>query len=228
MSFRLLRLHGFRGLSLNLLGTALLIAACLFSDTVQADVKKADQAAAAEQTERVTTTRTESYWCTKCKRNHTRVVNYIVEEPINISVEPTTEHPQPSASKATEEPNTPEPNIAEQSSTPQSVTVSQQSATTSVLEMLNAQRSRRGLRSLQFDADLQRVAEMRVLKMVRMRMKGHPPGSFAPGRYEGVGWTSNSSPSEVRACYTSSPNMRAAGAAMAQGPDGVYFAVVYR
>lgn len=241
MSFRLLRLHGFRGLSFVLSGAALLMATCLCSDNAQADVEKADRVAAVEQTERVTATRTESYWCAKCQRNHTRVVNYIVEEPITTSVEPTPTQPQSSASKATAEPTVSEPTVTEAASTPQSVTVrkpaveasssasvEQSSATTPVLGMLNAQRSRRGLRTLQFDADLQRVAELRVLKMVRMRMKGHPPGSIAPGRYEGVGWTSNSSPSEVRACYTSSPNMRVAGAAMAHGPDGVYFAVVYR
>ncbi len=58
--------------------------------------------------------------------------------------------------------------------------------------------------------------------------KNHPPGSFSPGRYEGVGWSSSFSPSGVSACYTSDPRMTVAGAAMATGRDGVYFCVVYR
>jgi hypothetical protein len=64
--------------------------------------------------------------------------------------------------------------------------------------------------------------------MAARGLKSHPPGSFSPGRYEGVGWSSSYSPSGVSACYTSDPNMQYAGAAMATGRDGVYFAVVYR
>lgn len=97
-----------------------------------------------------------------------------------------------------------------------------------VLGVLNRQRSRQGLRSLRYDASLQAVAQRRVRQMASTGMKSHPPGSFAPGRYEGVGWSSSFSPSGVHACYTSDPNMTAAGAAMATGRDGVYFAVVYR
>ncbi len=94
--------------------------------------------------------------------------------------------------------------------------------------MLNNQRSRQGLRTLRYDATLQSVAERRARQMASMGLKSHPPGSFAPGRYEGVGWSSSFSPRGVSACYTSDPRMTAAGAAMVTGRDGVYFAVVYR
>ncbi len=97
-----------------------------------------------------------------------------------------------------------------------------------VLSRLNAQRSRQGLRSLRYDSSLQAVAERRARLMASTGTKSHPPGSFAPGRYEGVGWSSSFSPSGVHACYTSDPNMTSAGAAMAQGSDGMYFVVVYR
>jgi hypothetical protein len=99
---------------------------------------------------------------------------------------------------------------------------------TNVLSSLNAQRSRQGIGSLQYDPQLQAVAEQRAQKMASMSLKNHPPGSFAPGRYEGVGWSSSYSPSGVSACFTSDTRMQYAGAAMATGRDGVYFAVVYR
>ena len=99
---------------------------------------------------------------------------------------------------------------------------------TNVLSALNAQRARQGVGPLAFDPQLQMVAERRALTMARTGRKSHPPGSFAPGRYEGVGWSSSYSPSGVSACYTSDSRMRVAGAAMATGRDGVYFAVVYR
>lgn len=99
---------------------------------------------------------------------------------------------------------------------------------TNVLSALNAQRARRGIGQLGFDPTLQSVAERRALQMARTGRKSHPPGSFAPGRYEGVGWSSSYSPSGVSACFTSDSRMRVAGAAMATGRDGVYFAVVYR
>ncbi|MCC9642680.1 CAP domain-containing protein [Rhodopirellula sp. JC740] len=97
-----------------------------------------------------------------------------------------------------------------------------------VLSTLNAQRSRQGLRSLAYDPQLQAVAQRRAQQMAASGLKTHPSGSFAPGRYEGVGWSSSYSPRGVSACYTSDPNMRVAGAAMARGRDGVYFCVVYR
>jgi uncharacterized protein YkwD len=97
-----------------------------------------------------------------------------------------------------------------------------------VLAALNAQRARQGVRSLRYDAQLQAVAQRRVQQMAASGLKNHPPGSFAPGRYEGVGWSSSYSPSGVSACYTSDSRMSYAGAAMATGRDGVYFAVVYR
>ena len=97
-----------------------------------------------------------------------------------------------------------------------------------VLSTLNAQRARQGIGQLGFDPALQAVAERRAAEMARSGSKSHPPGSYAPGRYEGVGWSSSYSPSAVSACYTSDSRMRFAGAAMATGRDGVYFAVVYR
>ncbi|MGB7344666.1 MAG: CAP domain-containing protein [Pirellulaceae bacterium] len=100
--------------------------------------------------------------------------------------------------------------------------------TSNVLAMLNSQRARQGVGALSYDPTLQAVAQRRAQAMASMGIKSHPPGSFSPGRYEGVGWSSSFSPSGVSACYTSSPNMRYAGAAMATGRDGVYFAVVYR
>ncbi|WDQ16967.1 CAP domain-containing protein [Rhodopirellula sp. P2] len=101
-------------------------------------------------------------------------------------------------------------------------------AVSSVLSTLNAQRSRQGLRGLAYDPQLQAVAERRAQLMASTGLKTHPSGSFAPGRYEGVGWSSSHTPAGVSACYTSDPNMRVAGAAMARGRDGVYFCVVYR
>lgn len=97
-----------------------------------------------------------------------------------------------------------------------------------VLAALNAQRARQGISSLRYDPQLQAVAERRAQIMASRRLKSHPPGSFAPGRYEGVGWSSSYSPSGVSACYTRDRRMQFAGAAMATGSDGVYFAVVYR
>jgi hypothetical protein len=102
------------------------------------------------------------------------------------------------------------------------------SGVSNVLATLNAQRARQGVGQLAFDPQLQAVAERRAATMARTGMKSHPPGSFAPGRYEGVGWSSSFSPSGVSACFTSDSRMRVAGAAMATGRDGVYFAVVYR
>ena len=97
-----------------------------------------------------------------------------------------------------------------------------------VLSTLNAQRARQGIGQLGYDPDLQAVAERRAAEMARSGLKSHPPGSYSPGQYEGVGWSSSYSPSGVSACFTSDSRMRVAGAAMATGSDGVYFAVVYR
>ncbi|KAA1261803.1 hypothetical protein LF1_43630 [Rubripirellula obstinata] len=97
-----------------------------------------------------------------------------------------------------------------------------------VLATLNAQRARQGVGSLRYDPALQAVAARRAQMMASMNLKSHPPGSYAPGTYEGVGWSSSYSPSGVSACFTSDARMKAAGAAMATGSDGVYFAVVYR
>lgn len=99
---------------------------------------------------------------------------------------------------------------------------------TNALSMLNAQRGRQGISSLRYDPQLQAVAQRRVQQMAATGLKDHPPGSIAPGTHEGVGWSSSFSPSGVSACYTSDTRMHYAGAAMATGRDGVYFAVVYR
>lgn len=96
------------------------------------------------------------------------------------------------------------------------------------LSMLNTQRLRAGVSQLMPDAALQAVADRRAAAMAASGRKRHPPGSFAPGRYEGVGWSSSMSPSEIRACFTTDSRMQAAGAAMVPGRDGVYFCVVYR
>lgn len=93
---------------------------------------------------------------------------------------------------------------------------------------LNAQRARQGVGTLRYDPSLQAVAERRAQAMASMGLKTHPPGSFSPGTYEGVGWSSSYSPSGVSACFTSDSRMQYAGAAMATGRDGVYSAVVYR
>ena len=97
-----------------------------------------------------------------------------------------------------------------------------------VFQMLNSQRTRQGVPALRYDPTLQSVAQMRAQKMASMGVKNHPPGSFSPGRYEGVGWSSSYSPRAVSACFINDSRMRYAGAAMARGRDGVYFAVVYR
>ena len=106
--------------------------------------------------------------------------------------------------------------------------LSSSGGTSNVLSALNAQRARQGLGSLAMHSQLQAVAEQRAQLMASTGTKSHPPGSFSPGRYEGVGWSSSYSASGVSACFTSDPNMRVAGAAMATGRDGVYFCVVYR
>ncbi len=100
--------------------------------------------------------------------------------------------------------------------------------TSNVLAALNSQRAQQGVGALAPDGQLQAVAEQRAQLMASTGIKSHPPGSYAPGRYEGVGWSSSYSPSAVSACFTSDPSMRVAGAAMATGRDGVYFCVVYR
>ncbi|MEO1527157.1 MAG: CAP domain-containing protein [Planctomycetota bacterium] len=175
------------------------------------------------------------YVCPKCGRAH---ASNTTVSPVVTSYRPSIPAPVTSSPVVTSyRPTIPAPAIgspvttASYSTTVASpVPVSSRSAggTQNVLSMLNAQRSRQGLRSLRYDPVLQAVAERRVQLMASTGRKGHPPGSFAPGRYEGVGWSSSFSPRGVSACYTSSPSMTVAGAAMARGRDGVYFAVVYR
>ncbi|MDC0295673.1 CAP domain-containing protein [bacterium] len=99
---------------------------------------------------------------------------------------------------------------------------------TSALALLNAQRQRAGVTPLEHDAELEQVARKRLMLMVESGERGHPPGSFAPGKYEGVGWVAGHSPSRVLACYSSDPRMRKAGAVMLHVRNEVYFVVVYR
>lgn len=150
-----------------------------------------------------------SYVCPKCGKIHTRpasVTSNSVSSPIQqVDYQSPAQAPMASTSRL-------------QSS----------GGVSNVLASLNAQRSRQGIGSLRYDPQLQAVAQRRAQQMASMGLKSHPPGSFSPGRYEGVGWSSSYSPSGVSACYTSDPGMQYAGAAMATGRDGVYFAVVYR
>lgn len=175
-----------------------------------------------------TTTIRESYVCAQCGKIHYR----------NVTAPVTT---QASVTPVASTPTTIAPvtyvdggSTSQGGSVIQSVPVAASSAmqasggVVNVLSNLNAQRAQRGLGALVFDPQLQAVAERRARKMAAGGLKNHPPGSFAPGRYEGVGWSSSYSPSKVSACFTSDSRMRYAGAAMATGRDGVYFAVVYR
>lgn len=111
---------------------------------------------------------------------------------------------------------------------PQYAAQSNRANVRNVVGMLNQQRSRRRRLPLGFDPTLQAVAERRAQTMANSRIKDHPPGSYSPGRAEGVGWSSSRNPSQVSACYTNSRQFTACGAAAAEGPDGTYFAVVYR
>tara|TARA_R110002049_G_scaffold27321_2_gene94105 strand:+ start:219446 stop:220000 length:555 start_codon:yes stop_codon:yes gene_type:complete len=144
----------------------------------------------------------QSYYCEKCGKYHTRATSNVVP----------TSYTAPAS----------RPVATNQSSSYSG------GGMRNVLSMLNNQRARMGIAGLQYDSQLQAVAERRARKMASMGLKSHPPGSFSPGRYEGVGWSSSFSPSGVSACFTSDTRMRYAGAAMATGRDGVYFAVVYR
>lgn len=158
----------------------------------------------------------QTYVCPECGKIHTRTS---VESRRFPSSAPSTIDAQPTIVTARKPP------ISGVVSVPRPDT---RSETSNVLGMLNAQRARQGIASLRYDPELQAVAERRVRQMAASSLKDHPPGSIAPGTHEGVGWSSSYSPSGVSACYTSDTRMRYAGAAMATGRDGVYFAVVYR
>ena len=164
---------------------------------------------ASAQSVTTSTATSQSYVCPKCGRVHAR-------RPAN-SVPST----QPVTSQYSSTPVT-------QTSYAPTTYAAPTSGGGNVLSMLNAQRARQGVPSLMYDPALQSVAQRRANHMAATGNKSHPPGSFAPGRYEGVGWSSSYSPRSVYACYTSDRRMRYAGAAMARGRDGVYFAVVYR
>ena len=160
---------------------------------------------------------TETYYCQKCQKYHTRQVSspVVSSAPVQGNVGQSVNMTQTAQVQYSQPVQTP-------------TLTRSSSGARNVLDMLNNQRARRGLGSLQYDPQLQVVAERRASRMAASGQKGHPSGSFAPGRYEGVGWNSSYSPSGVSACFTSDPRMRAAGAAMVSGRDGVYFCVVYR
>ena len=160
---------------------------------------------------------TTSYVCPKCGKVHTR--------PASFSSDPGSSPIQAVSYKSPVSYQSPVPGQVPMAS---STRLRAGGGIVNVLAALNAQRSRQGIRSLRYDPQLQAVAQRRAQQMASTGMKSHPPGSFSPGRYEGVGWSSSYSPSGVSACYTSNPGMQYAGAAMATGRDGVYFAVVYR
>ena len=160
-----------------------------------------------------------SYVCPQCGRLHVRSDGRsirISNSPIN---RPNQGFSQPSHVTAD--------SLAVDENAPR-ITPTARGSVTNVLPRLNAQRARQGIPSLRYDPQLQAVAQRRVQQMSTIGLKDHPPGSIAPGTHEGVGWSSSFSPSGVSACYTSDPTLRFAGAAMATGRDGVYFAVVYR
>ncbi len=156
--------------------------------------------------------------CPKCGKIHGSATSSVVQASATIpqasySVNSYSSTPLPSASIAM-------PQTSSHGASSQGVS--------NVLSTLNAQRARQGIGQLGYDSELQAVAERRAAEMARSGLKSHPLGSYSPGRYEGVGWSSSYSPSGVSACFTSDSRMRVAGAAMATGRDGVYFAVVYR
>ena len=159
--------------------------------------------------------------CPKCGKIHGSATSSVVQASATIpqaSYSVNSSTPMPSASIAM--PANSSQGASSQGASSQGVS--------NVLSTLNAQRARQGIGQLGYDSELQAVAERRAAEMARSGLKSHPPGSYSPGRYEGVGWSSSYSPSGVSACFTSDSRMRVAGAAMATGRDGVYFAVVYR
>ncbi len=159
--------------------------------------------------------------CPKCGKIHGSATSSVVQASATIpqaSYSVNSSTPMPSASIAM--PKNRSQGASSQGASSQGVS--------NVLSTLNAQRARQGIGQLGYDSELQAVAERRAAEMARSGLKSHPPGSYSPGRYEGVGWSSSYSPSGVSACFTSDSRMRVAGAAMATGRDGVYFAVVYR
>ncbi len=165
---------------------------------------------ATAQTAVTTSTATsQSYVCPRCGRIHTRPVTSAQTTQLT-SVTPTASP------------------VTQTSYVPTSYSPNAGFGGGNVFSMLNSQRTRQGVPGLMYDPTLQAVAHHRAQKMAAMGVKNHPPGSFSPGRYEGVGWSSSHSPRRVSACFITDRRMRYAGAAMARGRDGVYFAVVYR
>lgn len=183
------------------------------------------QTATAQRVVRSTTVSpaTETYVCSKCGRLHRRTVTSRAVSPSSETV--TRYRPAEVDAATTTRREAGESNRGRPA---RRLASAVRGGVSRVLDVLNRQRARQGLGTLRYDPQLQEVANRRVQRMAAMGLKGHPPGSFSPGRYEGVGWSSSFSPSGVSACYTSDPRMSVAGAAMARGRDGVYFCVVYR
>ena len=96
------------------------------------------------------------------------------------------------------------------------------------LSMINSARARRGLYAFSLDANLDAVAYRRAQRMASTSYKGHVSGSYAPGRAEGVAWSSSSPRGVVNCCYAMSGRYRSAGSACVRGRDGYYCATVYR
>lgn len=90
------------------------------------------------------------------------------------------------------------------------------------LAAVNVQRSYLGLPALLPDPQLQAAAERAVATRASRRITGHLGGGPVAGKFEGVGYTSQSDRWGIwfRSCYTRSPSIRYAGAAYVVGPDG--------
>ena len=90
------------------------------------------------------------------------------------------------------------------------------------LSVVNLQRSYLGLPPLALDPQLQAAAERAVHARAGRRVTGHLGGGPVAGKYEGVGFTSQSDRLGIwfRSCYTRSPSIRYAGAAFTLGRDG--------
>ena len=178
------------------------------------------------QTRVVTSSSATTYVCPKCGKLHTRQPAVATKSPVASTETPASG----SSSERVTVRRVSVDGVTSTGAAPVAATsaIRASGGVANVLGALNAQRARRGIRALLFDPQLQAVAQRRAQRMAASGIKNHPPGSFAPGRYEGVGWSSSYSPSGVSACFTSDTRMRYAGAAMATGRDGVYFAVVYR
>lgn len=90
------------------------------------------------------------------------------------------------------------------------------------LAVVNLQRSYLGLPALLPDPSLQGAAERAVATRAARGRTGHLGGGPVAGKFEGVGYTSQSDRLGIwfRSCYTRAPSIRYAGAAFTLGRDG--------